>query len=353
MAIVSLVSLSFFYFLLNGASQATAQAQYEVCNFTATANYKANLDILLANLTSSTQIDYGFYYLSYGQNPVEVSVIGLCRGDLNPDVCRSCLGDARESLQQNCPDNKIAIVFYENCMLRYSNKSLFGVVEETPTYPLWWGNNVTSLDQYNKDLFELLAKLQSKAASGDSRLKFATGKVAGPNFQNIYALVQCTPDLSAESCRYCLNASVTEIPQCCDRRRGVIIGKPSCYVRYGNYLFYETAPPQEKNRRLRIIIAIVVPGVAFITLVTFVSIYLRVRKSRKYIETEEDKDDSEIISVEQLQFNYETIKVATNDFSNENKLGEGGFGSVYKGKLSDGREIAVKRPGRTGWMEQP
>ncbi|KAL2327800.1 hypothetical protein Fmac_021227 [Flemingia macrophylla] len=34
---------------------------------------------------------------------------------------------------------------------------------------------------------------------------------------------------------------------------------------------------------------------------------------------------------------------ATEDFSTKNKLGEGGFGPVYKGKLPDGQELAVKR----------
>ncbi|THG01270.1 hypothetical protein TEA_028188 [Camellia sinensis var. sinensis] len=37
------------------------------------------------------------------------------------------------------------------------------------------------------------------------------------------------------------------------------------------------------------------------------------------------------------------ILVATNNFSQPNKLGEGGFGPVYKGKLEDGQQIAVKR----------
>ncbi|XP_023894462.1 G-type lectin S-receptor-like serine/threonine-protein kinase CES101 [Quercus suber] len=42
-------------------------------------------------------------------------------------------------------------------------------------------------------------------------------------------------------------------------------------------------------------------------------------------------------------FSFESITIATSNFSTENKLGEGGFGPVYKGKLPDGREIAIKR----------
>ncbi|CAN8240863.1 unnamed protein product [Cochlearia groenlandica] len=42
-------------------------------------------------------------------------------------------------------------------------------------------------------------------------------------------------------------------------------------------------------------------------------------------------------------FEMSTIRTATNNFSPSNKLGQGGFGSVYKGKLRNGKEIAVKR----------
>ncbi|KAK9092220.1 hypothetical protein Syun_027131 [Stephania yunnanensis] len=42
-------------------------------------------------------------------------------------------------------------------------------------------------------------------------------------------------------------------------------------------------------------------------------------------------------------FDIGSILVATENFSPANKLGRGGFGSVYKGKLPNGREIAVKR----------
>ncbi|XP_060670412.1 probable LRR receptor-like serine/threonine-protein kinase At1g56130 isoform X1 [Ziziphus jujuba] len=49
------------------------------------------------------------------------------------------------------------------------------------------------------------------------------------------------------------------------------------------------------------------------------------------------------IDVKPFTFSYEELKTATDDFNSVNKLGEGGFGPVYKGKLDDGRVIAAKQ----------
>ncbi|XP_059301117.1 G-type lectin S-receptor-like serine/threonine-protein kinase At4g27290 isoform X1 [Lycium ferocissimum] len=74
--------------------------------------------------------------------------------------------------------------------------------------------------------------------------------------------------------------------------------------------------------------------------------YLSRRKSKvKGIVLGQDNSTSEgpKEDMELPFFDLETIVNATDNFSFNNKLGEGGFGPVYKGTLVDGREIAVKR----------
>ncbi|KAK2414150.1 G-type lectin S-receptor serine/threonine-protein kinase [Trifolium repens] len=55
---------------------------------------------------------------------------------------------------------------------------------------------------------------------------------------------------------------------------------------------------------------------------------------------------SQVKLQELLLFDFEKLATATNNFHLSNKLGQGGFGPVYKGKLQDGQEIAVKRLSR-------
>ncbi|MED6134159.1 hypothetical protein PIB30_034687 [Stylosanthes scabra] len=57
-------------------------------------------------------------------------------------------------------------------------------------------------------------------------------------------------------------------------------------------------------------------------------------------------EGNELSGPELPLFNFSCISMATDHFSQENKLGEGGFGPVYKGKLPSGEQIAVKRLSR-------
>ncbi|XP_026442223.1 cysteine-rich receptor-like protein kinase 10 [Papaver somniferum] len=84
--------------------------------------------------------------------------------------------------------------------------------------------------------------------------------------------------------------------------------------------------------------SIIVPSIiALLSAIAFGFFSVRRKK------TKTTKFDYETPSTESLQFNFSTISAATDNFSQGNELGKGGFGSVYKGTLSDGQEIAVKR----------
>jgi hypothetical protein len=231
----------FLYAIFIFSAQAVlAQSLTPRCsNDTSSSTYEANLNHLLSSFSSDTKIDYGFYNSSYGQNSDQVYAIGLCRGDVNPDFCRGCLKNATSALKQLCPNQKEAIGWYDECMLRYSNRSIYGVRDIIPEFVLWNPEDVpaNNVDQFTDDLRTVMENLSSHAAAGGP-LKFATGNITVPNFKTLYGLVQCTPDLSEKDCSDCFRGEIEYIPICCDRKRGGQINRPSCRLRFEVYQFY-------------------------------------------------------------------------------------------------------------------
>ncbi|XP_062096918.1 probable LRR receptor-like serine/threonine-protein kinase At1g07650 isoform X2 [Humulus lupulus] len=96
-------------------------------------------------------------------------------------------------------------------------------------------------------------------------------------------------------------------------------------------------PPEQKKDTKFIIIGVVS---AFCLLF----IALGILWWKCYFRKKESRD--EVLKGLDLQtgfFTFKQIKAATNNFDAANKIGEGGFGSVYKGVLLDGTIIAVKQ----------
>ncbi|XP_028806149.1 putative cysteine-rich receptor-like protein kinase 9 [Neltuma alba] len=196
MAGAYLALLRFFCVLItqlsHGASSQPEFRDYYCSNSSNTSNstYQNNLNTLLSNLASDKQIDYGFYNLSYGSYPNTIYAVGLCRGYVMPDFCRSCLKNSSVLLPQLCPNQKQAFGIYDECSLSYSDTSILGNrVDPIVTVYMWNANFAKSWNRYNQVLIGLLRNLSSRAASGGSSLKFAAGNEEGPDLQNIYAFV--------------------------------------------------------------------------------------------------------------------------------------------------------------------
>uniref|UniRef100_M1D081 Receptor-like serine/threonine-protein kinase n=3 Tax=Solanum tuberosum TaxID=4113 RepID=M1D081_SOLTU len=126
------------------------------------------------------------------------------------------------------------------------------------------------------------------------------------------------------------------------------------YVRLAASEFSSNQDQKQTSTKLKIAIPIGVIA-ALLILSCFTYIYYRKRRNSKVKESttkfhrQNTKGEGlELIDIQDDDievpfFSFESILVATDDFSEQNKLGQGGFGPVYKGIFSGGREIALKR----------
>ncbi|XP_071730179.1 G-type lectin S-receptor-like serine/threonine-protein kinase At4g27290 [Rutidosis leptorrhynchoides] len=114
----------------------------------------------------------------------------------------------------------------------------------------------------------------------------------------------------------------------------------------------ELAKGKGSNRKM---VKIIVPSIS-VVLVILLSICLFYRfKKRKAmqggtLEEDDGDDDGNEYSKDDLELpliDFSILRKATDNFSENNKLGEGGFGPVYKGVFEKGQEVAVKRLSKT------
>nr|GMC83232.1 putative receptor-like protein kinase At4g00960 [Ipomoea batatas] len=330
--------------------------------YSAGSTYGNNLNTLVSSLSDKLN-NYGFYNGSIGQDSDRASAIALCRGDADINLCRSCVSETGRRIIGWCPTQKEAFGWYNICSIYYSDKSIIGGSWQTT--PVKEQNNEWIIGEinaveFNEDLTRLVNRLRGRAANGDQFLKYAADSTPIPESDTIYAYMQCTPDLSVQDCTDCLNNATNEWNNSEGKsRKGARVLRPNCIFRYKNSSFFSntlinqsvsTPPPPPpgpdgNNKTVIIIVVCTAAGLIGVAIGIFI-IYrkLQKRKANSFVKTlEETSSPDEISIVESLKYDLIALQNATNNFSEQNKLGEGGFGPVYKGKLENGLEIAVKR----------
>ena len=127
----------------------------------------------------------------------------------------------------------------QKCFFRYSFRFIFGIMEAEPLVAYYNSQNVSNVEAFNNVLRPLLDNLRNRVASGNSTHKFALESVPGSNFQTIYALLQCTPDLSELDCTNCLAQIQGYLAKTIHRQEGALFVTPSCNLRYEISAFYD------------------------------------------------------------------------------------------------------------------
>ncbi|KAK9714866.1 hypothetical protein RND81_06G126200 [Saponaria officinalis] len=370
--VVVLIFLQFVTKMLSQQNFTDYQCDDSFGTYTQKSTYKSNLIKVLHMISVDTRIDYGFYNFSVGDDPNKVNAIALCRGDVTKAECTTCRYDAISKLLKMCPKEMEAVGWYPSCTLWYSTRSIFGLYDANIHFELYGKVDERPVpNNIDKVLVKLLGSVNAKASSGDAELKFATEEASittnGPIYK-VYALSQCNPDLSRKTCLSCLDDLTNMHFECCGNQSSATFAGPSCSVRFEPFRFYNLldttsmlpeisttpspapamspgvfapwyAPRKKRSKAKTIIIVAIVSTIASLALAITCFFLLGKRKTKRI--SEENKVD--ISSIESLQYDFATVKAATDNFSEANKLGQGGFGSVYKGKIPNGQEIAVKR----------
>ncbi|KAF7000645.1 hypothetical protein CFC21_016507 [Triticum aestivum] len=344
----------------------------------------------------------GFATRTEGTDPDRVYGLGICRGDTPDNVtCYECLSSASVEASTLCPDDKDATLFYDGCTVRFSDQDFLSF-----SFWPWYNEPEVVLNNTNTvnpaavaSSFDVLVDtLMNKtaehaaAASDAPQKKVATGEALfdGSDPQTkIYSLAQCTPDLTYGGCKNCLRfvmdeMALTRVPGA----QGQRVAGVRCNVRFEVYPFYigeamvriegtpapspapsksrlaappappnPASPPSKGGIKNKIwLVAVSVSLVLLLCCILLAIIWTQSRRLHKRILRSQSQEvfppsTEEAIMLWRMEegrselsmFEFSQVIDATNNFSEGNKLGEGGFGRVYKGQLPNGLEIAVKR----------
>ncbi|KAJ6769668.1 CYSTEINE-RICH REPEAT SECRETORY PROTEIN [Salix purpurea] len=164
--LLSLLSLA----IITQAQDPTYQSHYcpDTNTFTRNSTYQANLNLLLSSLSSNSTRNNinGFYNVSAGKDPDEVYGMFLCRGDVSNSVCRNCVSFATKDVLEKCPNETVAMIWYDECVVRYSNRNIFSTVDQDATVLLSSPNNVTAQpESFNQLVETTIYDIAARAAS--------------------------------------------------------------------------------------------------------------------------------------------------------------------------------------------
>ncbi|KAH6796957.1 hypothetical protein C2S52_021511 [Perilla frutescens var. hirtella] len=271
----------------SGCSSVTAKNASQFMN---------NLNATFSDLRTKLLEEKRFATAEYENFPDPVYGMAQCRNYMSEVDCVACYDAAVAAIRTNCSSNVTgARAVFDGCFLRYEGYKFYARTSENW---LRCGNGLASeASAYVEEGGKLLNDLQLATPRMIGGY-FGASKRKVLNSTNIYGVAQCAETVSQAGCQ---GSSINE--------KAVIGGA--------------------------------VGGAGLLIIVVTIFIWFNFSRTlRKALV-------GNILGATELQrpnrYSYKDLKAATDNFSEENKLGEGAFGAVYKATLTNETVVAVKK----------
>ncbi|KAH7850413.1 hypothetical protein Vadar_032495 [Vaccinium darrowii] len=228
-------------------------------------------------------------------------------------------------------------------MLRYESSSFYDQTTLPGNVGICGNNTASQPTAFQSATQELLTNLETATPRVNGYFAAATKAVSSGG--TVYAVAQCAQTVSQSGCLDCLKVAYGNIQSCLPATDGRAVDA-GCFLRYSATAFFGANQTtnitpfigEGSSKKNAIIGGIVGGGGCLLLIIGLVLWYHQSRKA---------DPRGKIIGASELRgpknFSYKDLKSATKNFDKENKLGEGGFGDVYKGTLKNGNIVAVKK----------
>ncbi|KAK7314060.1 hypothetical protein VNO77_39269 [Canavalia gladiata] len=241
-----------FILLLIATSAQTPIYMYNFCqNSTAenspSTSYQTNVKNVLSWVTADSATSKGYNRTTIGgggnmnnNNGTDDAVYGFydCRGDIIGYLCQFCLTTAANEIAQRCPNSVTAVIWYDGCIIRYSNQSFYGKVDLSGIWNMTGSksiNDSTEIKKVEDSVENLIRK-----ATMETNKSWAMDEYDWDYNEKRYGLAQCSRDLANDQCRQCLQGLLDVFPQCCGTKVAWAVISPSCGIRFDDYMFYQS-----------------------------------------------------------------------------------------------------------------
>ncbi|KAK6928366.1 Gnk2-homologous domain [Dillenia turbinata] len=266
-----------------------------------------------------------------GNEPDKIYFMAQCFSDLSKEDCKTCFIQL-DALFGGCFPYNGGRIYLDGCHLRVENydfrQQIFSTTDHKScavSEPLPWEQAQAT---------RLLIKDIIKRAPADQG--YARGhKKLGVG--DVYGMATCWKSLADKYCAACLEKASLSAFNCLPSKEGRVINA-GCILHYSDYKFYGHSDPLMQGSVLIRIFVICLLAVA----VGFFLGKFSYGRLNKHHDLEGLEKEFSVLKAS-LQFKHATLEKATEYFCAACKLGQGGYGEVFKGTLPDGREIAIKR----------